>query len=81
MPRGPKGEKRPRNAIESGMMVARIATKEIEDNQTDEKKRRAGITRGKAKAAKGQPSTKRVLQSAKAAYKRNKRALERLAKY
>ena len=81
MPRGPKGEKRPGNAIEGGMMVARIATGEIKDNQTDGKKRRSGIVGGKAKAAKGQPSTKRVLQSAKAAYKRNKRALEELAKY
>jgi hypothetical protein len=31
MPRGPKGEKRPADAIGNAIMIARIATGEIED--------------------------------------------------
>lgn len=33
MPKGPKGEKRPADAIGNAVMIARIATGEIEDNQ------------------------------------------------
>jgi hypothetical protein len=32
MPRGPKGEKRPADVIGAAIMVAKIATGEIEDN-------------------------------------------------
>jgi hypothetical protein len=35
MPRGPKGEKRPANVIGAAIMVAKIATGEIEDKVTD----------------------------------------------
>ena len=35
MPRGPKGEKRPSNAIESGIMVARIATGDIDEEYAE----------------------------------------------
>lgn len=33
MPKGPKGQKRPADAIGAAVMVARIATGEIEDNE------------------------------------------------
>jgi len=35
MPRGPKGEKRPADAIGNAIMIAKIATGEIEDITTD----------------------------------------------
>ena len=34
MPRGPKGEKRPADVIGAAVMVARIATGEIEENES-----------------------------------------------
>lgn len=34
MPKGPRGEKRPADAIGRAIMVAKIATGEIEDNPT-----------------------------------------------
>lgn len=33
MPKGPSGEKRPADAIGNAVMIAQIATGEIEDNQ------------------------------------------------
>jgi hypothetical protein len=41
MPRGPKGEKRPADAIGTAVMVGRIATGEIEDT-TSKAPNRAG---------------------------------------
>ena len=35
MPIGPKGEKRPTNPVESGIMVMRIATGDIEEEYAD----------------------------------------------
>jgi hypothetical protein len=35
MPRGPKGEKRPADVIGNAIMVARIATGEIEDKSPE----------------------------------------------
>ena len=35
MPRGPKGEKRPADAIGNAIMITKIATGEIEDITTD----------------------------------------------
>ena len=55
MPRGPKGEKRPADAIGAAVMVAKIATGEIEDELTDDGKNKAaqelGRLGGKARAA------------------------------
>jgi hypothetical protein len=34
MPKGPRGEKRPGDAIGAGIMVAEIATGEVEDSAT-----------------------------------------------
>ncbi len=36
MPTGPKGEKRPANPIEAGIMVARIAVGDIEEECTEQ---------------------------------------------
>lgn len=43
MPRGPKGEKRPADAIGNAVMIARIATGEIEDITTEDGKNAAAV--------------------------------------
>jgi hypothetical protein len=56
MPRGPKGEKRPADVNARAVMIAKIATGEIEDKVTDEGKNAAAVTLGRmggrARAAK-----------------------------
>jgi hypothetical protein len=55
MPKGPRGEKRPADAIGRAIMVAKIATGEIEDNPTPADKvhhSRGGKKGGVARAAK-----------------------------
>ncbi len=56
MPKGPKGEKRPADAVGAAVMVAKIATGEIEDEVTDDGKNRAaqelGRLGGQARAKK-----------------------------
>ncbi len=56
MPKGPKGEKRPADVIGGAVMVARIATGEIDDEVTDDGKNKAaqelGRKGGKARAEK-----------------------------
>jgi hypothetical protein len=47
MPRGPKGEKRPADANQRAVMVARIATGEIEDKVTDDGKNAAAVVLGR----------------------------------
>jgi hypothetical protein len=55
MPRGPKGEKRPADVNARAIMIAKIATGEIEDVTTDEGKNAAAVALGrmggKARAA------------------------------
>ena len=55
MPRGPKGEKRPADAIGNAVMIGRIATGEIDDLTTDDGKNAAAVALGrmggKARAA------------------------------
>jgi hypothetical protein len=55
MPRGPKGKKRPADAIGNAVHVMRIATGEIEDRTTDDGKNAAAVALGrmggKARAA------------------------------
>jgi hypothetical protein len=69
MPRGPKGEKRPADAI----MIAKIATGEIEDITTEDGKNAAAVALGrmggKARAA-GMSAKKRKEIAKKAAEKR-----------
>ena len=53
MPRGPKGEKRPADVIGAAVMVARIATGEIEDIKgTAPNRAKGGKIGGKVRAAK-----------------------------
>jgi hypothetical protein len=51
MPRGPKGEKRPGDVIGAAVMVAKIATGQIEDTKTE--KNPHAVALGKAGGAKG----------------------------
>lgn len=73
MPRGPKGEKRPADANQRAVMVARIATGEIEDQVTDDGKNAAAVALGrmggKARAA-GMSARKRKEIARKAAQSR-----------
>jgi hypothetical protein len=73
MPRGPKGEKRPADAIGNAVMIAKIATGEIEDATTDDGKNAAAVALGrmggKARAA-GMTAKKRKEIAKKAAAKR-----------
>ena len=59
MPKGPRGEKRPGDVIGAAIMVAKIATGEVEDNATAPDKAhhsRGGKKGGAARAAKLSPS-------------------------
>ncbi len=71
MPKGPKGEKRPADVVGSAVMVARIATGEIDDVAPDDGKNKAaqalGRLGGKARAAK--LSKKQRIEIAKKAAK------------
>lgn len=70
MPRGPKGEKRPADANQRAVMVARIATGEIEDVTTEDGKNAAAVALGRmgGKArAKGLSKKKRAEIAKKAA--------------
>ena len=43
MPKGPKGQKRPADAIGAAVMVGKIATGKIEDAVTEDGKNKAAI--------------------------------------
>jgi hypothetical protein len=47
MPRGPKGEKRPADAIGNAVMIPRIGTGEIEDITTEDGKNAAAVALGR----------------------------------
>jgi hypothetical protein len=69
MPRGPKGEKRPADAIGNAIMIARIATGEIEDITTEDGKNAAAVALGRmgGKARAEGMTAKRRKEIAKAA--------------
>lgn len=71
MPKGPKGEKRPRDVVGAAVKVARIATGEIEEDLDENGKNKAaqalGRLGGKARASK--MSAKRRKEIAKKAAK------------
>ena len=71
MPKGPRGEKRPADAIGAAIMVGRIATGEVEDERNELKSAAAqlGSKGGKARAAKMSPE-RRAEIARKAAEKR-----------
>lgn len=73
MAKGPKGEKRPADANMRAVMVARIATGEIEDKVTDDGKNAAAVALGRmgGKArAEGMTAKRRKDIAKKAAAKR-----------
>ncbi len=69
MPKGPKGEKRPADAIGAAVMVAKIATGEIEDELTDDGKNKAAQALGRlgGQARANKLSKKRRVEIAKKA--------------
>ena len=71
MPTGPKGEKRPADAIGNAVMIGRIATGEIEDLTTDDGKNAAAVALGRmgGKARAEGMSAKRRKEIAKEAAK------------
>jgi hypothetical protein len=71
MPKGPRGEKRPADAIGAAVMVGRIATGEIEDECGELKSAAAqlGSKGGKARAAAMTPERRKEI-ARKAAAKR-----------
>jgi hypothetical protein len=70
MPRGPKGEKRPADVIGNAVMIARIATGEIEDTASKSPNRaKGGQVGGRARAEK-LSSEQRAAIASKAARKR-----------
>ena len=71
MPKGPKGEKRPADAIGAAIMVAKIPTGEIEDVREELTSAAAQLGRkgGKARAERMTPE-RRVEIARKAAEKR-----------
>jgi hypothetical protein len=71
MPKGPRGEKRPADAVSRAIMVAKIATGEIEDEREELASAAAqlGSKGGKARAAAMTPE-RRAEIARKAAQKR-----------
>jgi hypothetical protein len=70
MPRGPKGEKRPADVNKRAVMIAKIATGEIDDVTTEDGKNAAAVALGRmgGKArAKGMSAKKRKQIAKKAA--------------
>lgn len=64
MPRGPKGEKRPADVIGAAVMVAKIATGEIEETKTPAKAK-SGKARAKALTPKQRAEIASVAASAR----------------
>lgn len=71
MPKGPRGEKRPADAIGLAVMIGKIATGEIEDDRDDLKSAAAqlGSLGGKKRAANMTPERRKEIAQ-KAAAKR-----------
>lgn len=69
MPKGPRGEKRPADAIGLAVMIGKIATGEIEDERDDLKSAAAqlGSKGGKKRAASMTPERRREIAQAAAA--------------
>jgi len=63
MPRGPRGEKRPADVIGAVVMVAKIATGEVEDTRTEKNPHAAAL--GRLGGAKGGKARARSLSESK----------------
>ncbi len=77
MPRGPKGEKRPADVNARAVMIARIATGEIDDSPPDDGKDPAAKALGKkggAARAKSMSPERRAEIAKKAAERRWKKS-------
>jgi hypothetical protein len=72
MPKGPRGEKRPGDVIGAAIMVAKIATGEVEDNATpaDKAHHSRGGKKGGAARAKALTAEQRSEIARKGAAKR-----------
>jgi hypothetical protein len=72
VPKGPRGEKRPGDVIGAAIMVAKIATGEVEDNATaaDKAHHSRGGKKGGAARAKALTAAQRSEIARKAAAKR-----------
>ena len=75
MPKGPDGQKRPGDVIGAAIMVAKIATGEVEDNATtpDKAHHSAGGKKGGAARAVSMTPERRAEIAKKAAEKRWRR--------
>lgn len=75
MPKGPRGEKRPADAVSRAVMVGRIATGEIEDErELSSAAAELGRKGGKARAKKLTPEDRsRIAKGAAAARWRSKK--------
>lgn len=69
MPKGPRGEKRPADAIGLAVMIGKIATGEIEDDRDDVKSAAAkiGSLGGKKRAENMTPERRKEIAKAAAA--------------
>jgi hypothetical protein len=70
MPTGPKGEKRPADVNARAVMIAKIATGEVEETERDPAKalhRAGGLKGGKARAKVLSPEQRREIASKAAA--------------
>lgn len=79
MPRGPRGEKRPADVIGNAVYVMRIATGELEDTQTTETARSAGLKGARARSASLTPQ-RRAAIAKKAAKTRWKKTAKKRAR-
>lgn len=71
MPKGPRGEKRPADAVSRAVMVARIATGEIEDERDEVRSAAAQLgSLGGKKRAENMTPERRAEIARKAAAKR-----------
>jgi hypothetical protein len=75
MPRGPRGEKRPADAVGAAIMVAKIATGEIEDTHGKAPNRaKGGKIGGKKRSESLSPEQRREIaqRAARSRWKKNK---------
>jgi hypothetical protein len=71
MPKGPRGEKRPADVVGNAVLIARIATGEVQDTPPDDGKDKSaqamGKKGGKARAASMTPERRAEIAKAAAA--------------